>query len=179
MNGAFAVLAEALAPWRGFYTLLGSASATMIGLLFVAASVGGGIFSQDRRGALRMFLSGSVVHFSSILAVCLIVQTPVESWQLFALMIAACGTFGVTYSGLAWRDAVRDGLSTRIDLEDRTWYAVLPTIAYLLETGTAIALAMRLRLGLATLALSVGMLLASSIHNAWDITIWSITRRPN
>jgi hypothetical protein len=59
--------AQALAPWYGFYALLGTASATMVGLLFVAASVAGGVFSQNRSGALPIFLSASVVHFSSIL----------------------------------------------------------------------------------------------------------------
>jgi hypothetical protein len=66
-------LTESLRHWHEFYTLLGTASATMVGLLFVAATVGSGVFSTDRRGALGMFLSASVVHFSSILATCLIV----------------------------------------------------------------------------------------------------------
>ena len=37
-------LADALRPWHDFYTLFGAASATLIGLLFVAASVGTGVF---------------------------------------------------------------------------------------------------------------------------------------
>lgn len=44
-------LVDALASWRNFYELLGAASATMIGLLFVAATVGSGIFSSDQRAA--------------------------------------------------------------------------------------------------------------------------------
>jgi hypothetical protein len=32
-------------------------------------------------------------------------------------------------------------------------------------------------MGVAALALSMGMLLMVGIHNAWDITVWSITRR--
>jgi hypothetical protein len=31
--------------------------------------------------------------------------------------------------------------------------------------------------GLSTIALALGMLLVVGIHNAWDITIWIITRR--
>ena len=37
-------LVDALRPWHDFYTLVGTGSATLIGLLFVAASVGTGVF---------------------------------------------------------------------------------------------------------------------------------------
>jgi hypothetical protein len=170
-------LADALASWRGFYGLLGEASATMTGLLFVAASVGSGMFRRDQRAASRMFLSASVVHFSGILAVCLIVMAPLQSQVLFGSLITAGGLFGLAYYGVTWRDTVRDGLIKRIDLEDRTWYAFLPVGGYLLETASGVALASRLPIGWSILALSVGALLLIGIHNAWDITIWSITRR--
>jgi hypothetical protein len=79
-------LAQTLAPWHDFYALPGTASATMVGLLFVAASVAGGVFAQNRSGALRIFLSASVVHFSSILATCLMVLAPVRWWELLGGM---------------------------------------------------------------------------------------------
>ena len=114
-------LAVALAPWHEFYILLGTASATMIGLLFVAATVGSGVFTSGRRAALRVFLSASVVNFSNILASSLIVVSPVRNWTLFGVLITGCGVFGLAHSGLAWRDTLRDGLIASIDLEDRTW----------------------------------------------------------
>jgi hypothetical protein len=170
-------LSQALAPWHDFYTLLGGASATMTGLLFVAASVGSGIFSLDRRGALRMFLSASVVQFACILAGCLIVLAPLPRWELLGGLILACGLFGLSYSGMAWRDTVHDGLSARIDLEDRIWYAVAPAVGYFLVAGAGVALILRLERGCAALAVAMGTLLLVAIHNAWDITVWSVTRR--
>ena len=73
---------DALGPWHEFYMLGGTASATMVGLLFVAASVGAGVFSADRRAPLRVFLSASVVNFSTVLAACLVVLAPVGNWML-------------------------------------------------------------------------------------------------
>ena len=35
---------------------------------------------------------------------------------------------------------------------------------------------LRLSLGFPALAVAMGTLLLVSIHNAWDITIWSVTR---
>jgi hypothetical protein len=168
---------EILAPWRDFYALLGTASATMVGLLFVAATVGTNAFSGTSRGAQRMFLSASVIHFSLILAVSLIVLAPLRSPLLFGGLIAVGGSFGLIYYAAAWRDAVSDGLTKKIDLEDRTWYAGLPILGYLMETAAGITLAFRFDFGCPALAVSVGFLLLIGLHNAWDITVWSISRR--
>jgi hypothetical protein len=170
-------LSDILAPWRDFYTLLGAASATMIGLLFVAATVGAGVFSANRSAPLRMFLSASVIHFSSILAVSLIVMAPLRSQTLFGGLITAGGLFGLAYYAITWRDTVRDGLNKKIDLEDRTWYAVLPVASYLFETACGVTLTQRPDFGCDALAVFVGILLLIGIHNAWDITVWSMTRR--
>jgi hypothetical protein len=67
---------EALCRWQEFHMLPGTASATLVGLLFVAATVGSGVLSADRRAPLRVFVSASVAHFSGILAVCRIVLAP-------------------------------------------------------------------------------------------------------
>lgn len=170
-------LAAALGPWHEFYTLLGTASATMVGLLFVAASVGSGVFSSDRRAPLRVFLSASVVNFGLLLAACLIVLAPVRSWALLGALILAGGLFGLTHSCLAWRDTLRDGLIKAIDFEDRVWYIVLPIVGYLLFALSGVTFALRLDVGCAALAVSMGVLLAVGLHNAWDITVWMITRR--
>jgi hypothetical protein len=170
-------LTQVLAPWYGFYTLLGGASATMVGLLFVAASVSARVFSPNWRGARRIFLSASVVQFGGILAACLIVLAPIQAWESVGGLITAGGLFGLGYSAMAWRDTVRDGLTARIDWEDRTWYALLPAASYLCETVSGVALVIHLRLGCVALALSAGVMLVVAIHNAWDITLWSITRR--
>jgi hypothetical protein len=167
---------EVLGHWHEFYALLGTASATLVGLLFVAATVASGVFTTTRSAPRRMFLSASVIHFSTVLVVCLIVLAPEHGWASPGAMIVACGIFGLGYYGLAWRDAIRDGLAKAIDLEDRTWYAVFPAVGYLFETLSGAAMAARLNLSCVALAVSVGFVLMVGIHNAWDITIWSVTR---
>lgn len=168
---------DTLAHWHDFYTLLGTAAGTLVGLLFVAATLAAGVFSSARSAPMRVFLSASVVHFSSVLVVSLIVMAPVESAVILGVMILACGLVCIAYYGLVWRDAVRDGLAARIDLEDRVWYAVLPVVAYLAEAASGIMLALRAEAASIALAISLGALLLVGIHNAWDITVWSITRR--
>jgi hypothetical protein len=96
---------------------------------------------------------------------------------LLGALVVACGVFGLTHACLAWRDTVSDGLIASIDLEDRIWYLVMPIAGYLFEGASGVTLALRQPQGCVALALSMGMLLAVGIHNAWDITVWSITRR--
>ena len=170
-------LAEALAPWQNFYTLTGTASATLVGLLFVAASVSTGVFTGERRAPMRVFLTASVVNFSLVLATSLILMAPVRDWTWLGAMIIGCGVFGLGYSCLAVRDCARDGLLPRIDLEDRTWYIAGPIIGYLALAGSGVAFVERLDPACLALAASMGLLLAVGIHNAWDITLWSMARR--
>jgi hypothetical protein len=172
-----ASLGDALGRWHEFYSLLGTASATMVGLLFVAVSVGSGVFTSDRQAPLRMFLSASVVNFTSMLLVSLIVLAPLRSWVLFGVLVLGGGLFGLCYSCMALRDAVRDGLVKQIQLDDRIWYMALPVVGYLFEAVSGLVLALGLDMGCVALALSMGLLLVVGIHNAWDITVWTVTRR--
>lgn len=168
---------DTLAAWHDFFVLLGTAAGTLVGLLFVAATVGSGVFSLDRRAPLRVFLSATVVHFSSVLAVSLIILLPLTNWLLLGAMVLVCGLVGLGYSGLALRDSVRDGLITNIDWEDRTWYGVLPVLAYVTECAAGGLFACDTAAGCAVLAAAMGLLLVVGIHNAWDITVWTMTRR--
>jgi hypothetical protein len=162
--------------WRDFYSVVGEASATMVGLLFVAASVGSGQFKRGQTPALRMFLSASVVHFATTLAISAVMLAPLGGGRTLPSLVGALGLFGLGYALLTWRDALRDGLAMRIDLDDRIYYALLPGIGYLAETGAAAMLFLHKPGALATLGGAVIGLLLVAIRNAWDITVWSITR---
>ncbi len=171
-------MADTVASWRNFYELLGTGSATMIGLLFVAATVGAGAFSSDRRAPMRMFLSASVVHFAGILAVSLLVMAPLQSQILFGALIVAGGLFGLAYYasnlaryGAGWTD--QEDRSGRPDLVRLPACRRLPVG----DRVRGICLILGLTPGWPTLAITMGILLLIAIHNAWDITVWSMSRR--
>jgi hypothetical protein len=170
-------LDQALGHWHEFYMLLGTAAGTLIGLLFVAATVGSGVFSPDRQAPLRVFLSASVVHFGSVLVISLLVLAPIASWALFGGFVIACGLLGLGYYGMALLDAWRDGLLANLPWDDRVWYAALPIFAYAVETAAGLVLVAHGDGGSAVLAASLLGLLVVGIHNAWDITVWTMTRR--
>ncbi len=171
------VLIDTLKPWQNFYTLIGTASATLVGLLFVAASVGSGVYTRDKDYALRVLLSPTVVHFSSILAACLVAMAPVHSWALTGALIGGQGVLGLAYALNVWRRSIVHGMMANFDFEDRLWYAIVPAFTYLFIIAAGWGFWRRSELGCQILAVGMCLLLLTGIRNAWDMTLWTVLRQ--
>ena len=170
-------MVQPLSTWHDFYQLAGTASATFVALLFVAASVGSGIW--ERRDALRIFLTATVVHFSSILFVSLGAIAPLHNAVASGLFIVLVAGVGTTYGALVLRDLLHHGLGAAIDMEDRIYYAALPVVGHLLMGLAGILLALQIAFGGIVLGVAVLLLMVTGIRNAWDITVWIIMRPRN
>ena len=164
-------------PWHDFYALAGTASATLVGLMFVAASVGTGVFTHERQVGLRTFLSPTVVAFSVVLAASLVGVLPVFNWRVPGFFLVGTGLLGVVYSWRVWRRMVQGGIAKSIDLEDRAWYIVVPAVAYLVLAVAGVALGIETEAACVFLAIGVCLLLLAGIRNAWDMTTWIVLRR--
>jgi hypothetical protein len=170
-------LAESLRRWHDFYALIGTASATLVGLTFVTASIGGGYFSADRKVGMQSFLSPTIVHFTAILVTSLIMIAPSGLGSGIGLLLICDGLAGLGYCGWIWSRMVRHGLFATIDALDRLWYALLPTSGYVLVTTAGAGMLLRSKYACDVLAPGVVLLLLAGIRNAWDMTIWIIARR--
>ena len=170
-------LTASLAAWRDFYMLIGTASATLVALMFVAASIGAGVFTRKHQVGIRSFLSPTVVHFTAILVVCLFAIIPIQTWFTMAALLVCSGAIGMAYSAWVWRRMTRYGIIGTIDAIDRLWYAQLPMPAYLLVAVAGVALWDKSMTGLDLLAATQILLLLIGIRNAWDMTVWIIDRR--
>jgi len=170
-------LADLLSRWHDFYELIGTAGATLVGLMFVTASIGAGVFTRDQKTAMQSFITPTVVHFSAILIICIVAIAPDETWNLLGALMIGGGLIGLGYSGWTVRRMVTGGYLAAIDASDRMWYVLLPIAGY----GIVIAAGLRLEAhdanGLRILALGLITLLLAGIRNAWDMTIWIIQRR--
>ena len=58
-----AELAVLVRDWHDFYALVGTAAATLVGLMFVAASIGDNIFDEKDLVPMKAFITPTVVHF--------------------------------------------------------------------------------------------------------------------
>ena len=160
--------------WHDFYILIATASATLIGLMFVAASVGASIFNAEREVPLRAFLTPTVVHFSAILVSCLASMAPSLSPVSLGALLALIGAVGIGFTCRAVLNLRRRGITRRIDLEDRCCYVLIPIAIYLVLIANGVILPVSPALGLDMLAGILVALLLLGIHNAWDMTLWIV-----
>lgn len=167
-------LAPLMQQWHDFYTLIGTAAATLIGLMFVSASVGGGYMNEERRPGIRTFFSPTIFHFAATLVACLIVSVPVVTWTTLGALLLGCGLAGFAYAASIWQQMGRRGFLREIDAEDRLWYARAPVVCHLLVVLAGALLLGRRPAGIYLLALV--LLLLVGIRNAWDITLWVVMR---
>jgi hypothetical protein len=169
-------LGEALKAWHDFYTLVGGAAASLVGLTFIAASIGAGQISQEHEVGFRLFVTPTVVHFSAILAACLMVMAPFEGVKGLGAVLFVLGGIGVAYCLWVSRAIHKRGYAATIDRVDRMWYALAPVIGYVVAAGAAIAMILGHPASLAVLAFGLGLLLIAAIRNAWDMTLWIMMR---
>lgn len=162
-----------LTPWHEFYGLLGTASAALLALLFVAASIGASVLTPERAGATRTYLSPVVFHYCNILFLSLIALIPDMAPTAFGITIAFAAAGSLIYSIYIFQRLLHEGP----DLADRLAYGAVPVIVY--STGLAVAyllLTRVIRLGLDLLAAASLLLLVVNVRNAWDLMI-ALARR--
>jgi hypothetical protein len=168
---------ELLHAWHDFYVFIGTAAATLIGAMFVVASIGGGFLSRDRSPEIRAFLTPTVAHLATVMLVSALMLVPgLEAPSLLA-PLALAGLGGLVYAGLVGARLLR----RKIDLGDRVWYAVVPFLGYALTLAAVVMIALWAPRSLEILAISMLVLLIAGIRNAWDLILFFVAqpRGPN
>jgi len=121
-------LAQAFKEWHEFYLLLGTAGATLVGLLFVAVSLGAGFLNDKRANATRAFFTPVVIHFAAVFFISMLSLVPSHEG------VRLCGADRPLCVDRRRRRRLCDGPDlthtwTRF-LEDHLAYGLLPVICY-------------------------------------------------
>jgi hypothetical protein len=171
-------LSTLLHDWHDFYVLVGTAAATLVGLMFVAVSIGTAIFDEDHRMAMTAFITPTVMHFASVLFGCLIATMPSHSWITLGSLLGTGALAGAVYSGrLAMQMVIRRRF--KVDLEDRVFYGVVPLAGYVLALiAAALLFTHAAAVSADLIAAAVLTLLFAAIRNAWDMMVWIVIRTP-
>ena len=170
-------LAELVDDWHDFDLLIGTAAATLVGLMFVAASIGASIFTEKNRAAMEAFISPTLVHFTTVLVIAVLAVVPTHEWVTLAGLLALDGLAGANYSAKLW---IQLFVQRRfeVDVIDRLFYAAIPLLGYLLLLIAAFLLLRQSEAGLDLLAAAQITLLLAGIRNAWDMMLWIVIRIP-
>ena len=163
-----------LAAWQTFYVLIGTAAATLTGLIFVVITLIAGVQRRVSSSiGVTVFNTPTVVHFGVALLVAAILSAPWQAlWQAGALL-GLCGLWGVSYSVIVLR-RVRRQTDYQPVLEDWLFHTILPLVSYTAILVGAILLPGYASLALFVIAAGTVLLLFIGIHNAWDNVTYAV-----
>lgn len=176
-----------LQQWQNFYMLLGGASATLVGLMFIAISLGSGRWTpQDRpllNASFSAFMSPTFIHFVYVLVTAVVVLVPTLSETVLGGLLLLTGIGSLGHIARHLRFLIDRYRARRIDRSDLVWYSLMPSITYILYLGAGVGL---LRAGLRgtrpvhaldALAVASVLLLVIGVRNAWDLVVFLVLRQ--
>ena len=164
------------AGWESFYVIIGSAAAVLIGLQFVAITLGAEINAPGSSTAVGAFGTPTIVHFCAVLLIAAILSAPWSALASAAIALGVGGAAGLVYALLVVRRARRQTAYVPV-LEDWIWHNVLPLIAYAALLLAALLLQRSPAPSLFVIGGVALLLLFVGIHNAWDAVIYTALQR--
>ena len=167
-----------LQPWHDFFLLIGGASATLLGLVFVAASIAGAIPNEKLGTAeTRALWTKPILRaFGRPLALAALGLVPGLSPVTFGCGVAVLAVADLVYLVIVGRGLVIHHRRVRdLETSDWVWNLVLPSGTSLAILGTGVALAMGGVWAVYPLAAAIGLHLVIGVHNAWDLADFLIT----
>ena len=159
-----------LPTWQNFYVIIGSAAATLTGLMFVVITLIAGrrVRVSSPSDGIATFSTPNVVHFGAALLIAATLSAPWQALWHAGLLLGLSGLGGVTYVIIVLRRARRLTTAYQPVLEDRLWHTVLPLVSYTALVVAAILLPGHPAPALFVIAAGTVLLLFIGIHNAWD-----------
>ena len=158
-----------LSNWQNFYMIMGTAAATLTGLMFVATTLFAGLNThvETANAGISAFNTPTVVQFCAVLLLAGIFSAPWQTFSMISLVLGLLSLGMVLYQIIVMR-RMWQMPHYQSTLEDWVWYMVLPLLANIMLLIAAILLLKRPSLAFYLVGSSTMMLLLIGIRNAWD-----------
>ena len=135
----------------------------MLGLLFVAVSLGAGYLTEESQSATRTFMSPVVTHFTSVFFLSAVALFPLHQARFFAALIGGTALIGGIVLSYITIQIVRTEMTNYI--QDYLAYGLLPGVGYLVLLVAAVSIYLEKDFGLNALAGAL-LLTTTNIRNA-------------
>ena len=169
---------QMLHNWQNFYILTGTASATLVGLIFIAASLGAGLVTPETSASVHTWVTPTIIHFGSTLVIAVIFTIPTLTLTGLSLILGLGGLAGLAYVLLTilrmWRET-RD--HAPLGHSDWFWYGLLPALSYLAMLGGGIGFLLQSETSFDVLAVGLIILMVLGVRNTWDLMLWIVQNR--
>jgi hypothetical protein len=160
---------EIVAGWETLYLLVGTAAATLMGLLFVAISINVEKFQQAMRMDLRNFGALTFNSFFYVLLVAILFLTPGLGWRGTGVVLLLLGVVDLTNALLQLRRAKGAGnADRREEVESRFTFPILCLVALVIS---AVLILFRVSASLYVVSLAAVLLLGAASVNAWLLLV--------
>ena len=168
-----------LTQWNNFYVIVGSSAGALIGLQFVVvALMADAPRARADAQANAAFSTPSVVHFAVVLLMSAATVAPWQGVTGVFVFWGVVGGGGIVYSVIVLT-RLRNQTAYKPVFEDWLFHSILPTLAYALLLGAALAVTASVRTALFMAGAVALLLLFVGIHNAWDTATYHVlVRRP-
>ena len=159
----------ALRDWQNFSLLTGTASATLIGLLFVGISISMGTNLSLRQVSisLRTYVEPTLLYYVQTLVVSCVAIMPLSNPLLLGGVLMVLASLDLFLTGrVFWRMLVLHHDEV-LNAELWIWNTALPFLASIVSMGTAIGLLIGLPFALMGVWMVDLLCLAIGLHNSW------------
>jgi hypothetical protein len=170
--------AATAATWQNLYMLIGTAAATLVGLMFVAVTFGSNVVKTENTASVRSFLDPTFTHFVQVLFTACLIAVPAMSGTLMGVLLIAIGGLRAAALVQVFRH-MRKAQQAHHDLEFSDWISgiVLPSLCYLALGGTGVAFILGLAAAFSALAVVTIAILMIGVFGAWELMVWlALTR---
>ena len=167
-----------LNSWQNFYMMVGTAAATLTGLMFVATTLLAGLDTHTpiANAGISAYNTPTVVQFCAVLLLAGILSAPWQTFSMISLLLGILGLGMVVYSIIVLR-RMRRVPHYQSTMEDWSWYLVLPLLANISLIVAALMFANNPSLALYIIGSAILLLLIVGIRNAWDnVTFLALKR---
>jgi hypothetical protein len=163
--------------WDNYFTLTGTASGGLIGLLFVVVTLTAGLEHSRAMRASAIYMTPNMVHFAMVLVSSATAVAPGVSAPVAAVILGVAALLGLSNAARTCLGIYEFAKSGDPPHWSDIWcYGGAPAAIYLALLGTAAAVWAGVALAVDALAALLMILLLVAIRNAWDLITWMAPR---
>lgn len=159
---------QTVAGWHDFYLMIGTAAATLIGLLFLSLSLNVKMITREVNADLRELATHTFGNFMSVLIFAVLFLIPHQAPEGLGLPLLGVGAYGLY-------NTVRHFLETRRK-PMRVWGMggitlrfAIPTLCFVALMIIAMSVLLSRTDGLDWLVPVMALLIVAASRNAWDL----------
>ena len=162
--------------WENYYLLVGGASGSLIGLLFIVATLSSGRDPEQTHRGSAIYTTPTVYNLAVVLLVSALAMAPEVNGMLVGCVLGALGLVGLYYCGwIGWRIRHADW-GEPPHWSDFWFYGAAPFTVYLGFVACALLAWLDRPMAAGWTAVVLMLMLLSAIRNAWDLVTWLAPR---